>query len=334
MGNPTLRALPEQVVVVMGASSGVGRETARRAAARGARVVVAARDKVALEALVEDIGEERALAVAADVIDFDAVRAVADATVVHFGRLDSWVQAAATSVYGRFEDIEPEEFRRVIDVTLVGQAHGARAALPHLRRQGGAFISVSSVTARRSYPLQSAYCAAKHGLDGFLESLRLELLHDGTPVSVTAILPAGINTPFFEHSRTRLGVLPTAPPPVYDAGVVADAILWATEHPVREITVGGAAKLQLLMQRLSPRLNDAFLLLAGFATQRTDEPKAPDAENNLWEPAAPARTEGHFGLTRRSSWWTAIERARLPLMESAAGWVNQAAANAGRRLSR
>jgi hypothetical protein len=120
---------------------------------------------------------------------------------------------------------------------------------------------------------------------------------------------------------------------VYEAGVVADAILWAAEHPVREIVVGGAAKLQLLTQRLSPRLNDALLLLAGFATQRTDQPKAPEAEDNLWEPDATGETEGHFGLTRRSSLWTAIERARLPAMESAAGWVNQAAAAAGRRLA-
>src|SRR5215203_1706710 len=172
----------------MGASSGIGRETALRFAKRGAKVVVAARSEPGLHSLVDEIRGDggEATAVVADTSDFGQVKAVADRAVEEYGRLDTWVHHAAVGLFATFEDTTPEEFGRVIDVNLMGQVYGAMAALPHLKREGrGALIHISSVEAKRSLPLQSAYCASKHGIDGFLEVLRVELMREGAPVSVT-----------------------------------------------------------------------------------------------------------------------------------------------------
>ncbi len=293
-----LKKLPEQVVVVMGASSGIGRETARQLAERGARVVVSARDADALETLASEITARggQALAVPADVTVVDEVHRVADRAVETFGGLDTWVQAAAVAVYGRFEDTTPEEFRRVVEVNLLGPVHGAKAALPHLRRRGqGAFICVSSVEARRAFPYHSAYAAAKHGIDGFLEALRIELLQEGVPISVTNVLPGSTNTPLFDKARTKLGVKPMPMPPIYQPETVALVILHAAEHPARDLVAGGAAKSLLLTQRLSPRLLDAALVRFGFRTQRTDEAKDADGGDNLYEPLpGMGQVEGSF----------------------------------------
>jgi NAD(P)-dependent dehydrogenase (short-subunit alcohol dehydrogenase family) len=193
-----LKLVGDQVVVLMGASSGIGRETALRFARKGAKVVVSARGEEGLDSLVEEIRREdgEAIAVPADTSEFDQVKAVADRTVQEYGRLDTWVHLAAVGLFAAFEEITPKEFRRVIEVNLMGQAYGAMAALPHIKREGGgALIHVSSMGAKRSIPLQSAYCASKHGIDGFLESLRVELQHEKLPISVTQVMPATINTP-------------------------------------------------------------------------------------------------------------------------------------------
>lgn len=281
-----LTPLAEQVVVVFGASSGIGRVTALRAAARGARVVAAARGAGALATLVDEVPHpERLAVVVADAADPDQVRSVADRAVDRFGRLDTWAHVAGVGEYARFEDHTAEEFRRIIEVDLLGPVHGAMAALPHLRRQGrGAYIVVSSELAKRSFPLVSAYCAAKHGVHGFVESLRVELQHERAPISVTEVLPGAVATPFFEHARTRLGVRPSGPPPVYAPERVAEALLDAAEHPRREVVVGGAAKLQLLTQRLSPRLMDALARATAFRLQRSDEAKGPDEGDALDAP--------------------------------------------------
>jgi NAD(P)-dependent dehydrogenase (short-subunit alcohol dehydrogenase family) len=294
-----LKPLSEQVVVVMGASSGIGRETARQLGERGARVVVAARDREALETLVAEIagGGGQARAVPADVSVMDEVQDVADQAVAAFGGLDTWVHASAVALYARFEDTSPEEFRRVLDVDLMGPVHGAKAALPHLRRRGqGAFVCVSSVEARRSFPYHAAYAAAKHGIDGFLEALRVELHQEGVPISVTNVLPGSVNTPLFDKARTKLGVKPMPMPPIYEPRTVAPVILHAAEHPARDLIAGGAAKGLLLTQRLSPRMLDAFFVRFGFRTQRTDEVKDAAAGDNLFQ-AMPGmgRVEGSFG---------------------------------------
>jgi NAD(P)-dependent dehydrogenase (short-subunit alcohol dehydrogenase family) len=305
------RPVSDQVVVLMGASSGIGRVTALRFAEEGARVVVAARGAAGLESLVQQIrdGGGRATAVVADVTDLDQVRAVADAAVATYGRLDTWVHLAGVLLVAAFEDTTAEEFARVLDVNLMGQVHGAMAALPHLRRDGGgALIHVSSMGAKRSIPLQSAYCASKHGIDGFLEALRVELQHDAVPVSVTNVMPATINTPLFDNARTKLGVKPVAPPPVYPPEVVAQAILHAAGHPQRDVVVGGAAKALILTQAVAPRLLDAVLRTVGYRVHYTDDPKPADAPDNLFAPLPEHDTvSGSVGEHRSGSLSTAVE---------------------------
>ncbi|MBD0265234.1 MAG: SDR family NAD(P)-dependent oxidoreductase, partial [Tolypothrix sp. Co-bin9] len=213
-----LKPINQQVVVVVGASSGIGRNAALQFASRGAKVVVAARSQPGLESLVEEIrglGGE-ATAVVADVAVFEQVKAIADKAVEQYGRLDTWVHNAAVEIYAAFEVTTPEEFKRLIDVNLMGQVHGAMVALPHLKREGrGALIHVTSVEAKRSLPLQTAYAASKHAVNGFLEALRVELMHEKLAISVTEIMPAGINTPLFNKARTKLGVKPMPTPPIY-----------------------------------------------------------------------------------------------------------------------
>jgi len=286
-----LKTVEEQVVALMGASSGIGREAALRFAERGAKVVVSARSEPGLHSLVEEIRGKggEATVVVADTSKYEQVKAVANRAVEEYGRLDTWVHLAAVGLFATFEQTTPEEFERVIDVNLMGQVYGAMAALPHLKREGrGALIHISSMGAKRSIPLQSAYCASKHGIDGFLEALRVELKHEGWPISVTQVMPATINTPFFDKARTKLGVKPVAPPPMYQPNIVADAILNAAENPARDLVVGGAAKAVILSQAISPRLLDVLLKIRGFEIHYTREPKPEDAPDNLFEPI-----EGH-----------------------------------------
>lgn len=307
---PRLKPIDQQVVVVFGASSGIGRETARRFAARGARVVVSARSAEGLASLVEEIltAGGQALSVPADASKPEQVEAVAEAAVERFGRLDTWVHAAAVLLSARFEDTTPDEFRQVIEINLLGQAHGAMAAIPRLRQSGGgALILVSSVEAARPMPYHSAYAASKHGVHGFAQALRLELEHDGAPISLTEVMPASINTPLFTKGRTKLGVKPTGMPPIYPPELVAQSILHAAEHPEREIVVGGSGQVMLSGQRMSPRLMDAFLKRTAFSAQKTHEPRSPESPNNLYGPVPEYdRVEGDFtrqaGLMKPSAW--------------------------------
>jgi len=293
-----LKPIAQQVVAIVGASSGIGRETALKFAAKGAKVVVAARSESGLISLVEEIkaAKGEATYILADVSNFDQVKAIADKAVATYGRLDTWVHAAATGILAPFEQITPEEFKRVIDVVLMGQVYGAMAALPYLKQEGrGALIHISSVEGRRSLPLQSPYSSAKHGLEGFLESLRVELQHENIPISVTSILPAVINTPYYNKVKTKLGVKPTGIPPYYQPSLVADAILYAAEHPTRDYIVGDVGRILDLLQRLSPSLVDTLLVLVGFQGQRTKEVKSEDAPNNVFAPIAGYdRVEGDF----------------------------------------
>jgi NAD(P)-dependent dehydrogenase (short-subunit alcohol dehydrogenase family) len=207
---------------------------------------------------------------------------LANRAVEMYGRIDTWVHVAAVSLFAPFQAIKPEEFRRVIEVNLIGQAFGAMAALPHLKRTGGALIHIASVESKRGIPLHSVYSASKHGMIGFIDALRVELMHDRTSVSVTTILPAGINTPFFDKSLTRLGVKPRPSPPIYEPVLVAKAVLHAAEHPVREIYVGGAGRVLEWSHRLSPHLTDWLLSRFSYRLQMTNQPKTDQAPNNLY----------------------------------------------------
>lgn len=293
-----LKSISEQVVAIVGASSGIGRQTALQFAHKGASVVVSARNEPGLNSLVAEIqatgGEAKAIS--GDVADFERVQAIADYTVEQYGRIDTWVHCAATGILAPFEEITPEEFKRVIDVTLMGQVYGAMAALPYLKQAGrGAMIHVSSMEGRRALPLQSPYSTAKHGLEGFLESLRVELQHEKIPISVTSIKPAVINTPFYNHVLTKLGVKPTGLPPYYSPKLVAEAILHTAEHPTRDFIVGDVGRILDLVQKLSPELMDTLLVAVGFTGQRTSEPKSADGQNNLYAPMdGYTQVEGDF----------------------------------------
>ncbi|HEX2462855.1 MAG TPA: SDR family oxidoreductase, partial [Vicinamibacterales bacterium] len=214
---PTLKPISEQVVVITGASSGIGLVTARGAARAGARVVLAARNEADLRHAVDAIRREggRASYVVADVANVEQVNGVAAAAVAEFGRIDTWVNNAAVSLYGRLVEMPLEEMRRQFDVNYWGQVHGCRAALPYLRSEGGAIINVGSALSDRAIPLQGNYCAAKHALKAFTDALRMELEEAAIPISVTLVKPASIDTPFFEKARTHLGVEPQPVPPVY-----------------------------------------------------------------------------------------------------------------------
>ena len=307
-----LKPIHEQVVVIVGANSGIGRETAVQFAKRGAKVVVAGRSLPALEELVHEIqsrGGDAASQVA-DVSQYEQMQALAERAVEVYGQIDTWVHVAAVSLYAPFQETKPDEFRRLIEVNLIGQAFGAMAALPHLKRAGGgALIHIGSVESKRSFPLHSAYSASKHGMIGFIDALRVELMHDRTPISVTTILPAGINTPFFDKSLTRMGVKPRPSPPVYEPEVVAEAIMYAAEHTVREIYVGGAGKMMEWLHRLSPSLTDRLFNRLAYRPQMTDQPKTDRAPHNLYGHAEGYnQVHGSFrGEARAVSVYTGLE---------------------------
>jgi NAD(P)-dependent dehydrogenase (short-subunit alcohol dehydrogenase family) len=313
-----LKPLDEQVVVLFGASSGIGREAAMQFAERGAKVVVAARRAAALESLAQDIRMRGGVCVpvVAEATDFAQVKQVADDAARRFGRIDTWVHLASVSIYAPFEQTEPEEFARVIEVNLVGAAYGAKAALPYLKESHGALIMISSVESVQAIPFHSAYAASKHGLRALTDVIRMELEAAGAEVSVTNIMPASINTPFFDVAKTRLGVKPRGVPPVYEPDVVARAVLYAAGHPVRDLAAGGAGKSLIFLKRLSPFLADKAMIAAGLTLQKTKEEKSADAPNNLFAPVedGPVGPQGSFSKEARSwslyTWWATTPAAQ------------------------
>jgi NAD(P)-dependent dehydrogenase (short-subunit alcohol dehydrogenase family) len=308
--NIRLKPIEDQVVVIIGASSGIGRETALQFARRGAKLVIVARNDEALESLHNEILQlgGTATPVVADTTDPEQMKAVAGQAIAAYGRIDTWAHIAGASIYARFIEHTPEEFRQVVETNLLGQVYGAMAAIPYMRQNGGALIHVSSMVARVAVPLQSAYSSSKHGMSGFIKAMRLELIKDKVPISVTEVLPAAINTPFFNHARTKLGVKPMGMPPFYQPKVVAEAIVRAAETPMREVYAGGASKLFTLMQRFAPRLTDLFLLNTGFKGQQTDEPKSALAPATVFEPVrGDTRIEGDFSEQAIGSVYTRVQ---------------------------
>ncbi len=278
-----------RVVVVTGASGGIGRATARLFARHGDTVALLARGDRGLDAARRDAESEgcRAAAYVVDTADAAALDQVAHRVEEDLGEIDIWVNVAFTSVFARFVDIEPEEFERVTQVTYLGFVNGTRSALRRmLPRDRGTIVQVGSTLAYRGIPLQSAYCGAKHATQGFHESLRTELLHDRSRVRVTMVQMPAVNTPQFSWVLSRLPRQAQPVPPIYQPEVAAHAVMYAAEHPRRrEYWVGETTAATLLVNAVAPGLLDRYLARTGFNGQQTDQPKLPDQPTNLWEPA-------------------------------------------------
>jgi NAD(P)-dependent dehydrogenase (short-subunit alcohol dehydrogenase family) len=306
-----------RVAAVTGASGGIGRAVARELAARGYDVGLLARGRAGLEGAAEEVAEHggRALPVPTDVADWEQVAGAAQLVEDELGPIDVWINVAFTSLFARFTDIAPEEFRRVTEVTYLGYVHGTRAALQHmLPRDRGAIVQVGSALTYRGIPLQSAYCGAKHAIQGFHESLRCELLHDNSNVHTTMVQLPAVNTPQFDWVLNKLRHKAQPVPPIYQPEVVARTIAYAAEHPRRrEYWCGETTALTLIANAVAPGLLDRYLAKTGFASQQTDEPNPQVSQPavrtwrrlaNLWEPVdgAAGSDHGAHGRFDQRSW--------------------------------
>ncbi len=276
-----------EVVVITGASAGVGRATAREFGRRGARVGLLARGEEGLEATryeIEVLGGE-ALVLPTDVAHPDEVETAAGAVEEAFGPIDIWVNNAMTSVFAPVRETAPEEFRRVTEVTYLGVVYGTMAALRRmLPRDRGTIVQVGSALAARSIPLQAAYCGAKHAIRGFTDSLRCELLHEDSNVWVTMVQMPALNTPQFGWVRSRLPNRAQPVPPIYQPEVAAEAIYWAAHHRRRELEVGWPTVRAIQGNKVAPGLLDHYLASNAYSAQQTDQPRDPNRPDNLWEP--------------------------------------------------
>ena len=317
------RSVKDRVVVVTGASAGVGRATVRELARRGAHVGLIARGIDGLRGAEEEVRRagRQALVTPCDVSDPDAVEESARKIEAELGPIDVWINNAMTSVFAPVKDMRAEEFRRVTEVTYLGYVHGTISALRlMLPRDAGTIVQVGSALAYRSIPLQSAYCAAKHAVNGFTESLRSELMHDGSRVQVCQVHLPAINTPQFSWSRSRMPFTPRPVAPIFQPEVAARAIVDCAESPRRELWLGFPTVKAILAERFVPSLADRYLALIGYDAQQTEQPSAPEREDNLWAPLpGDYGAHGQFDLDARShsvEYW--LRRNRLLIAGAAA----------------
>ena len=301
------KKLKDQVIVITGASSGIGLATARLAARCGARVVMAARNGPDLNRAADEIRVNggQVLPVVTDVADEAAVSRLGEAALLEFGTIDTWVNNAGLSIYGKLTDVPLEDKRKMFDINFWGVVHGCRTAIRLMQHRGGVLINIGSEVSDLAVPLQGMYSASKHAVKGYTDALRMELEHDRIPIAVTLVKPAAINTPFPEHARNYLeeGV-PKLPSPVYAPEVVAEAILRCAEKPVRDVFVGGSGRLQVALGHLAPRLSDAYMGRAMFSQQKTFDRTQP-REGSLERPQRDGRASGlHRGHVMQSSAYT------------------------------
>lgn len=330
-----LKPLAEQVMVITGASSGIGLATARAAAAANARLVLAARNAAALGTVADELNQagHHAIHVVADVARREDVQRIAEVARDRFGGFDTWVNNAGLSIWGRLEDVSERDHRHLFDINFWGLVNGSLIALQHLKANGGAIINVGSAASDAALPLQGMYSASKHAVKGFTDALRMELQEQHAPVSLSLIKPTSTDTPFPQHARNYTGREPKLPAPMYTPDEVARAILYAAEHPVRDLYVGGTARAYGVMSFHAPRLFDWFGSRIAVHQQLRDEPPR-DPEGALHRPGPGGSERGDPGrfvfrrsLYTRASMNPRVTRSVLGTMGAAAvGWW------AGRRL--
>ncbi|MEO8352564.1 MAG: SDR family oxidoreductase [Chthoniobacteraceae bacterium] len=309
-----------RVIVVTGASAGVGRATVQAFANEGAHLGLIARGQDGLEGAKRDVEAlgGKAIMLPTDVADADAVEAAAERVEAEFGPIDVWVNVAMTSVFSPVKEMQPDEYKRVTEVCYLGYVYGTLAALKRmLPRDRGQIIQIGSALAYRGIPLQSAYCASKHAIQGFMDSLRCELIHDGSRVTVCMVQMPAMNTPQFGWVKSRLPKKAQPVPPIYQPEVAADAIVFASHNDRREIYVGLPTVEAIVGDKLFPGLLDHYLGWTGVKGQQTSEPRDPDAPANLWQPV-PGDHGAHGTFDARSrSWspqlWTDKHRGALAI---------------------
>lgn len=296
-----LSTLQDRVVVITGASSGIGKLAAEEFLKQGAKVVMAARSLDAMEEHLMELNtdEAHALPVGVDVSDYEEVRALAQKAREHFGKIDVWVNNAAISLYGQLDELEPDDISRVVDVNLKGHMYGSKVALEIFKQQGfGNLVNVSSVVGKTPVPLQGVYVATKHGIVGFTHSMREELIHEGKKakdIDISLVLPASMDTPFFQHAKHQEGVQPYPIPPVYDPRVSVNAIIRCAKNPVPEVVAGNAGKSMVFLGRLFPRMIEQYMGRTAVKQQQTDIPKNA---SNLYAPMrGTGKARGGIGTT-------------------------------------
>ena len=312
------KLFPHKVVVITGASAGVGRAVVRAFAAHGADVALIARGRDGLEGARREVERAggRGLVLPLDVSDAAAVEGAAEEIERTLGPIDVWVNVAMVSVFAPIIDTTAEEFRRVTEVTYLGYVHGTLAALKRMRsRDRGVIVQVGSALSYRSIPLQAAYCAAKHAVTGFTESLRTELIHDRSHVRVTEVMLPAVNTPQFSWVRAKLPNKPQPVPPIFQPELVADAVVFAASHRRRQIWLAWPSVEAILAERVAPGIADLYLGKTGYKSQQTAEPIGPNRRDNLYDPL-PGDHGAHGTFDERArrfsmQWWLSKHRAPL-----------------------
>ncbi|OMH24744.1 short-chain dehydrogenase [Tersicoccus phoenicis] len=289
-----------QIVVVTGASGGIGRASAIEFGRRGDTVVLIARGEAGLQAAARDVESAggKTLTIQVDTSDAQALDDAAERVERELGPIDVWVNVAFTAVFARFSDVHPDEYKRVTEVSYLGYVYGTMAALKRMKpRNRGTIVHVGSALGYRGIPLQSAYCGAKHAIEGFNESLRCELLNEKSAVRTTVCVMPAVNTPQFSWVLSRLPNQAQPVPPIYQPEVAARAVVYAAEHPKRrEYWVGASTVATIIGNKLAPALLDRYLAKNGFSSQQTSDPKNPDQPANLWEPADASKDFGTHGI--------------------------------------
>jgi short-subunit dehydrogenase len=322
----TSRKRKPEVVVITGASAGVGRAIVRAFAKRGAHIGLLARGNAGLEGAQKDVEQlgGKALVIPTDVADASQVEAAAEQVEQTFGPIDIWINVAMTSVFSPFKEMRADEFKRVTEVTYLGQVYGTLAALRRmLPRDRGRIIQVGSALAYRGIPLQTAYCGAKHAIQGFTESLRAELMHDKSNVKISMVQLPAVNTPQFSWVKSRLPHKAQPVPPIYQPEVIADAVTYIADHYRRQLFIGLSTVIVIQANKLLPAFGDWYLAKTGYKSQQMDQPEDPNRPDNLWQPVDENRDYGAHGAfddrAKDRSWelWADTHRGLLTLAAAA-----------------